>query len=57
MTLFPRLGVGWLNGWLLLVVYGLVFFRILAEERSCLLLYGDAYRDYLARVPRYLLFF
>ena len=32
-------------------------FRILAEERSCLAQYGDAYRDYLTRVPRYLLFF
>jgi protein-S-isoprenylcysteine O-methyltransferase Ste14 len=31
--------------------------RILAEERSCLVKYGDAYRDYLAPVPRYLLLF
>ncbi len=30
--------------------------RILAEERSCLRTYGEAYRDYVARVPRYLLF-
>lgn len=30
--------------------------RILAEERSCLELYGEAYADYLARVPRYVLF-
>jgi protein-S-isoprenylcysteine O-methyltransferase Ste14 len=32
-------------------------FRLLAEERSCLARYGDAYRDYMARVPRYFLFF
>ena len=32
-------------------------FRILAEERSCIATYGDAYRAYLTRVPRYLLFF
>ena len=32
-------------------------FRILAEERSCLITYGDAYRDYMVRVPRYFLFF
>lgn len=31
--------------------------RIRAEERSCLKKYGPAYEDYLARVPRYLLFF
>jgi protein-S-isoprenylcysteine O-methyltransferase Ste14 len=30
-------------------------FRILAEERSCLKMYGSAYGDYLERVPRYLL--
>jgi protein-S-isoprenylcysteine O-methyltransferase Ste14 len=31
--------------------------RILAEERSCLALYGDGYRDCTVRVPRYFLFF
>ena len=25
MTLFPRLHTAWLNGWILLVIYGLVF--------------------------------
>ena len=28
-------------------------FRILAEERSCLEIYGSAYEAYLERVPRY----
>jgi len=32
-------------------------YRILAEERSCLALYGASYREYMQRVPRYLLFF
>jgi protein-S-isoprenylcysteine O-methyltransferase Ste14 len=31
--------------------------RILAEEKACLERYGDPYRDYMERVPRYSLFF
>ena len=31
--------------------------RILAEEKACLTQYGDSYRNYMKRVPRYLLFF
>jgi len=31
--------------------------RILAEEKACLDRYGDSYRDYMKRVPRYFLFF
>jgi len=30
--------------------------RILAEEKACLERYGDSYRDYMKRVPRYILF-
>ena len=30
--------------------------RVVAEEQSCLLQYGDSYRQYLERVPRYFLF-
>jgi protein-S-isoprenylcysteine O-methyltransferase Ste14 len=30
---------------------------ILAEEEACLGQYGDSYREYMQRVPRYLLFF
>jgi protein-S-isoprenylcysteine O-methyltransferase Ste14 len=32
-------------------------FRILGEERACLEQYGDAYREYMERAPRYMLFF
>jgi len=31
--------------------------RIVAEERSCLARYGDSYRSYMKRVPRYFLLF
>lgn len=31
--------------------------RILAEEKACLDRYGDSYRGYMERVPRYFLFF
>ena len=31
--------------------------RILAEESACLERYGDSYRRYMKRVPRYFLFF
>jgi len=31
--------------------------RTLAEEKACLEQYGDSYRDYMKRVPRYFLFF
>ncbi|TEU00360.1 MAG: isoprenylcysteine carboxylmethyltransferase family protein [Anaerolineales bacterium] len=31
--------------------------RVIAEERSCLQQYGDSYRQYIERVPRYFLFF
>lgn len=31
-------------------------FRLLAEERSCLALYGESYRRYMEQVPRYLFF-
>ncbi len=31
--------------------------RIVAEERSCLARYGDSYRSYVKRVPRYFLLF
>ena len=32
-------------------------FRTLAEEEACLEQYGDSYRSYIKRVPRYFLFF
>ncbi len=30
--------------------------RVLAEEKTCLVKYGESYRQFMARVPRYLLF-
>ena len=44
---------------LMMLLLGLVFthLKILAEEGSCLRQYGDSYRAYMERVPRYLLFF
>ena len=48
------------GSWVALLIFGLASVcyhaRILAEERSCLKTYGDAYGDYLRRVPRYFLF-
>ena len=32
-------------------------FSIVAEEEACLRQYGDSYREYMQRAPRYLLFF
>ncbi len=31
--------------------------RVMAEEKACLERYGDSYRSYMKRVPRYFLFF
>jgi protein-S-isoprenylcysteine O-methyltransferase Ste14 len=61
MLVLVFLGVGLAVGsWTaLLVLAGAVIcyhFRILAEERSCLSQYGDDYRGYMGRVPRYLPF-
>ena len=42
---------------LLIVARASSHFGILAEEEVCLNRYGDSYRAYLERVPRYFLFF
>ena len=59
VTVFVGAGLA-VGSWAALLLFGMAavcyHFRILAEERSCLELYGSAYRDYLASVPRYLLF-
>ena len=47
----------WLAILVLLVARVLSHFGILAEEEICLKQYGDAYRAYMDRVPRYFLFF
>ena len=47
----------WLAFFTLVLSRGLQHFGILAEEEVCLRRYGESYRAYMARVPRYLLFF
>jgi len=50
-----------IGSWLALLIQIIsslfLHFRILAEEKACLERYGDSYRDYMKRVPRYFLFF
>jgi len=43
----------------LLIGIGLIgaHYKVLAEERACLQVYGESYRSYMDRVPRYFLFF
>ena len=50
-----------IGSWLILLMFYIfsVFnhFRILAEEKACLELYGDSYHEYMNKTPRYFLFF
>lgn len=58
MILGSCIAVGsWLALILLLSARLFSHFGILAEEEVCLKQYGDAYRAYMNRVPRYFLFF
>lgn len=45
------------GSWLLVLLFAVTaviyHFRILAEERSCLALYGESFEGYMKRVPRY----
>jgi protein-S-isoprenylcysteine O-methyltransferase Ste14 len=56
MLMFLGSGV-MIGSWLavLLMLGAMIFyhFRILGEERACLAAYGEPYRQYLERVPRY----
>lgn len=36
-------------------ILGAHYTRVLPEERACLQAFGDSYKEYMARVPRYLL--
>ena len=57
MLLGTSIAIGsWAAVILLLVATGFYHLRILGEERRCLEQYGEAYREYMRRVPRYLLF-
>lgn len=55
-------GIGLMTGsWLIILLNGITGIGLhigtLAEERYCLEKYGDSYREYMSRVPRYFLFF
>jgi protein-S-isoprenylcysteine O-methyltransferase Ste14 len=41
------------------IVLGVIgaHYKILAEEEACLEQYGESYKDYMERIPRYFLFF
>ena len=45
----------WLALLILIISKFFGHFRTLAEEETCLDLYGDSYRNYMKRIPRYLL--
>ena len=47
----------WLALLMLMISRLFQHFGILAEEEACLGQYGDSYRSYVKRVPRYFLFF
>jgi protein-S-isoprenylcysteine O-methyltransferase Ste14 len=52
------IGIGsWLALLILIISKFFGHFRTLAEEQACLEQYGDSYRAYMKRVPRYFLFF
>jgi protein-S-isoprenylcysteine O-methyltransferase Ste14 len=46
---------GWLHLLLVLILVAAYHFQILLEEGICTSAYGARYRDYMTRVPRYLL--
>jgi len=43
----------------LLIAIGIIgaHYKVLAEEKACLQVYGESYRNYMERVPRYFLVF
>lgn len=46
----------WLYIGIMVVVAIIYHIQILDEETTCLQKYGDPYRDYMGRIPRYLMF-
>jgi len=32
-------------------------YSVLAEEEACAKLYGESYKEYMKKIPRYMLFF
>jgi hypothetical protein len=51
MGWLPAMRIGWLNRWIFLLLLSLTDLTV------CLKHYGDSYRAYMERVPRYSLFF
>jgi len=47
----------WTTFFLFVLTVILSHFRLLAEEKSCMALFGDSYRDYLESTARYFVFF
>jgi protein-S-isoprenylcysteine O-methyltransferase Ste14 len=47
----------WFYVGIVLLVAVIYHLQILAEEQACLEQYGDRFRAYMDRVPRYFLFF
>lgn len=47
----------WIVLFILITARLFYHFRILAEEKACLERYGDSYRNYMKRIPRYFLIF
>jgi protein-S-isoprenylcysteine O-methyltransferase Ste14 len=50
-----------IGSWIAFLLIGIgiigAHYKILAEEKACLEMYGESYRDYMERVPRYFLVF
>ena len=42
---------------MVLMVGSIYHIQILEEEKACSALYGQAYQEYMLRVPRYFLYF
>ena len=50
-----------ISSWLALLILGISriinHFSIVAQEQACIQQYGDSYKEYMERIPRYFLFF
>ena len=50
-----------IGSWIALILIGIAILaahnKVLAEEEACLQMYGESYRDYMERVPRYFMLF
>lgn len=56
------IGINVISMSVLLILIGVIgifgaHFRIITEEKQCLLQYGESYQNYMEKVPRYFIFF